>query len=261
MNDEVRESELHAYIDGMLAPERIPQVESWLDRNPDAAARVAAYARQRQDIRRYLGAGATTAGEIQTRLQRKLFSRLRQRSYGRLLRGAIAATLLVTTGWIAHGALARVQSIIVRPESTVIADEAADAYAAAAGLRATMPEMLTRKPQQLATLAKRITGRGIRLPQSPDERHVLAGGMIVPWDRGAALELVYVGARNTVVTVLIGTARRPSPSVHPHAVAVHGITIVYWTGGHVAYAVGGTLPADALMEFARQLGRESGSFG
>ena len=47
----IGEEELHAYIDGQLAPDRQPAVQLYLQEQPDVARRVAAYREQREALR------------------------------------------------------------------------------------------------------------------------------------------------------------------------------------------------------------------
>ena len=50
MTDDVREHELHAYVDGALPEARHLEVEAWLAAHPADAARVQAWAAQNQSL-------------------------------------------------------------------------------------------------------------------------------------------------------------------------------------------------------------------
>ncbi|HNJ46349.1 MAG TPA: hypothetical protein PLA33_09480 [Ottowia sp.] len=47
----IDDAELHAYVDGQLAPARRAAVEAWLAQNPEDAARVADYAALNAQLR------------------------------------------------------------------------------------------------------------------------------------------------------------------------------------------------------------------
>ncbi len=47
----ISEEDLHAYVDGVLDAGRQAEIDEYLGRHPEVAARVAGYVRQRQDLR------------------------------------------------------------------------------------------------------------------------------------------------------------------------------------------------------------------
>src|ERR1700742_3386237 len=47
----ITEEDLHAYVDAVLQPPRLNEVEAYLKRHPDVALRVAGYARQAEQLR------------------------------------------------------------------------------------------------------------------------------------------------------------------------------------------------------------------
>ena len=47
----ITEEDLHAYVDAVLKPPRLNEVEAYLESHPDVALRVAGYARQAEKLR------------------------------------------------------------------------------------------------------------------------------------------------------------------------------------------------------------------
>ena len=84
----ITEDDLHAYVDQALEPERRAEVASYLNDHPDVAARVAAFATQREQLRGALAPIANEPLPAELNLSRIIESRRR-----RPLRtwGAIAA--------------------------------------------------------------------------------------------------------------------------------------------------------------------------
>src|SRR5262249_49041280 len=104
----VTADELHAYVDGLLPPDRRAAVETWLATHPKDAAYVAEWRAQAEGIRaRY---GATANEPVPPRFD---LDRLAQPQ--RNWRAIAAATILAAAigaaaGWIAHGVSASAQS-------------------------------------------------------------------------------------------------------------------------------------------------------
>src|SRR5947209_1675523 len=102
-NEPVTQDELHAYVDGELAPDRRAAVEAWLAAHPEDAERVAQWQAQAAAIRaRY---GGLAAADVPRRFDLDKLGR-RPRSWR-----AIAAAMVMfiaggVIGWLAHGASA-----------------------------------------------------------------------------------------------------------------------------------------------------------
>src|SRR5437764_1899775 len=98
----VAEDELHAYVDGVLPPDRLAAMEAWLSTHPHDMARVAAWRSLADTIRARYGEVATEP--VPARLTLRQIERA-----GRSWRGMAAAAALVAflagglAGWMAHG--------------------------------------------------------------------------------------------------------------------------------------------------------------
>src|SRR5580704_16368074 len=117
----VSEEELHAYVDGELAPDRKAAVEAWLANHPEDMTRVNAWRSLADAIRTRYGDVATEP--VPARLSLRQIERA-----GRSWRGVAAAAVLAAflvggvAGWTAHTIAAP-----ARPAETLTTD-ALDAY-------------------------------------------------------------------------------------------------------------------------------------
>src|SRR5512133_3779693 len=105
----VTEEELHAYVDGELAPDRRAAVETWLASHPEDAARVAQWRAQADAIRARFGMLASEP--VPARFDLDNLAR-----GAPSWRGAAAAAVVLAfltggvVGWMAHGASAAAPS-------------------------------------------------------------------------------------------------------------------------------------------------------
>src|ERR1700719_4857281 len=94
----VTEDELHAYVDGELAPDRQAAVEAWLATHPDDMARVTAWRSLADAIRTRYGAVATEP--VPDRLSLRQIERDGRSWRGMAAAGAVLALLVGgAAGW------------------------------------------------------------------------------------------------------------------------------------------------------------------
>ncbi|CDG85410.1 anti-sigma factor family protein [Janthinobacterium agaricidamnosum] len=95
----VTETELHAYVDGVLPPARHAEVEAYLAQHPDQARRMSDYARQNRNLRIFFNRlpDETAPPRLTARPDR---APIPWQRYGATLLIALAGA---AGGWIAHG--------------------------------------------------------------------------------------------------------------------------------------------------------------
>jgi anti-sigma factor RsiW len=100
---DVREDELHAYVDGQLPSARLSVVTRYLDTHPLEAARIAGYAEQREALRAAFRTSETEPLSPSLDLRRLLVAQMRRRLQ-RLVAVAAALALIVGAagGWFLH---------------------------------------------------------------------------------------------------------------------------------------------------------------
>ena len=222
--------ELAAYADDQLDTARRIAVEHWLSQNPGAAAEVMADLRLRDELR-LAHAGDTVPRSTATEaLARRLEGRLQREQLFRRVRPMLAASLLLTIGWLAHGQVGH---------STVLASTAIPDYVTAAveahhttELRALMHSQPPATEYDSAELLARTE---ITLPTLP-AGWTITDVQVYPSAFGPSIEV----AANTdeLGAVSIFAARPGQFLVTPPVTQnVEDTTTAYWQFGDVAYAL------------------------
>jgi len=250
--EHVTEAELHAYVDGQLDTAGRVEVEAHLQRHPEAAARVMAWLRLRDELRLFLADEARPAPPATLELARRLERRLGWRSVGLGLRRGLAAACLVGAGWLAHALLGGLlgaplagPTVAASPVPAFV-DEAAEADHAA---RLELAAGHAPYPALMPLAAPRAGGL-VPVPALRGGLRLL-GSDLVPWDGGAAVLALYDAGGGRVVTLFAAEAETLEASP-PRASPGPGLAAVFWRAGPFAYALSGDLPEADLLAIARE---------
>ncbi len=177
------ENELHAYVDGLLNTERRIEIESFLARDLETAARVAAWRHDAEMLRADL-AGAL-AQPIRPELEpAAIRSRLRARSRVRLL---AAASLMLVLGL---GGVGGWQARALMAQAAPMAD-AVEAYRVFAIDNERPVEMSGGNAAVLQAWVSARLGRPISLPDLHLDGFRLLGGRLLSTPEGPAAMVLY----------------------------------------------------------------------
>ena len=194
----VTEADLHAWCDARLPPERAAEVEAYLAARPEEAARIAAYERQRIEIKALFD--PILAEPVPPRLTQAATPRM-VRWQGRL---ALAASLVlgVALGWSVKPVPDAVVASVGSPADTSVSASTGNAGTAGGIVRVSAapamarqaaiahatfsPEVLhpvevpaTQEAHLTAWLSKRL-GRELRVPHLAPQGYALVGGRLLP---------------------------------------------------------------------------------
>lgn len=103
--DPVSEEDLHAYIDDQLDVARRVEVEAYLAGHPDAAALVMTDLRNRDELRMALAVKPAFVLPATGDAARRIDGALSRQAWLQRFRPAMAAAILLSAGWFAHGLL------------------------------------------------------------------------------------------------------------------------------------------------------------
>jgi anti-sigma factor RsiW len=239
----VTQDELHAYVDGELAPDRRIALEAWLADHPDDAARVGEWRAQADAIRaRY---GALVSEPVPPRFDVSSLARS-----ARSWRGIAAAALLAAflaggvVGWMAHGASAAAPS-----RFDIFTAQALDAHKIyVVEVRHPVEVSGAERSHLVQWLSKRLDHE-LRVPDLEASGLKLVGGRLLPGPFGAAALCMYEGPTGERFTIYY--ARTDSPATALRYRAADRFAAFYWVEQGLAYVVSGPGERGRLLAVAQ----------
>ncbi|MDD3447969.1 MAG: anti-sigma factor [Gammaproteobacteria bacterium] len=242
----VTEADLHAYVDGLLEPNRRTLVESYLAGQPAEAERLRAYRRIGRLLHRAYDPvldepvpAALTAGALRSPARRRL-------------RAAAAAALFGLgglLGWTLHppGAGSRAEAIarvLVRPAAVahaVYSPEVRHPVEVGAGQEAHLSAWLTKR-----------LGAEVRAPGLQTQGYALVGGRLLPGEDGTpAAQFMYQDGSGRRLTLYLRTGRWDSTATAFRYAETDGNGTFYWVDGPLGYALTGPADRAALLRAAQ----------
>lgn len=250
MSEDLRvdESELHAYVDGALTPERGAAVESYLRANPEAARRVDEYRRQNALLRAALDPTLTEPVSSSLRLRPAPIDVARWLRYA-----GVAATLLlgVLAGWFARGEMPdRVDFGETLAQRALIAH------------RVYAPEVLhpvdvgARQEQHLVGWLSKRLGVPVRAPDLDAAGFALVGGRLLPGQDRPAAQFMYEDQQGRRLTLYVAVNTEAAHATAFHYADHDGLSTFYWIEGRLGYALSGELEREPLLSVAEAVYRQ-----
>ncbi|MCE4226808.1 anti-sigma factor [Methylobacterium sp. C25] len=244
----VGEDDLHAFIDGRLAPERRVVVETWLAKNPETAERVRADRALRERLRERLAPIA--AEPIPARL--RIENLHRQRASARRWLPIAAAIVLSlgaggAGGWFTRGSLGTRSSDDVTP----MTQDAVTAFRTFVVEAAHPVEVRANEEPHLVQWLSRRLDHPVRVPDLTSQGFRLMGGRVLPaGDRPAAL-LMYDDTEGTRLTLY---SRHGADGHSGIRYAREGdVTAFSWSEGGLSYAVTARISEARLLTIAQSV--------
>ena len=243
------ESDLQAYLDGELVPERLAEVEAYLASHPDDVERLARYRAQGDLIRRLY------APLLRRPLPDDLLTPLLAAGAGRARRGfghriaALAAALAMLLAVGAAGWFARDYLEPGVPATARFVADALDAHRVYSVEVRHPVEVPATEADHLVTWLSRRLGLPVAAPDLSAHGFELVGGRLLPADVGPAAQLMYQDAGGRRVTLYV----RPSPEPRETAFRFESegpLSALHWRDGGAAWALLGELPRAELMPLA-----------
>lgn len=251
---DITEYEIHAYVDGQLAAERVAAVEAFLQAHPDEARRV----QQLRELNQLLRAqhNDVLAEPIPAALSVPTPAPMPRRwteSFRPLRIAASVAWLAIggALGWIAHNEQPRVITI-----ATTLPMQAAIAHVV------YVPEVLhpvevtaAQQEHLVAWLSKRLNNK-MRVPQLRPQGYHLVGGRLLPGDNQPAAQFMYENGSGQRVTLYVKTSDTHDGSTAFQYASERGVSVFYWIDGPLGYALSGNIDKSALLTLATAVYQE-----
>jgi anti-sigma factor RsiW len=242
------ELELHAYVDGDLDEESMARVEAYLRSNPDAAAKIHDYLRQKDDLKR-AASQRTPLDESPAlaELGRHLAKRL-QRGSRAAWRRPVAVAVLFIFGWLSHTFYAPLAQV------PAFANEVVQAHLLTSTDISEIPPI---SPERISKLFSRI-GEIERLPDLRAFGFEPVGAQLLPSDEGAVLHVPYRDEKGVLVSYFL-LHDEDDDELPRHILHKNGITMVYWQHHHSRYALAAPLADEHISRIATFLDSPQGA--
>jgi anti-sigma factor RsiW len=249
MADPIVDSDLHAFIDGQLDATRRIEVEDFLARHPDVAARLMADLRTRDMLRLAFPEAPSRSSPRQLEAARRLQRGFLWRDVGLKLQQAAAIAMLIGIGWFAHEKagvfdIGETEASTRPPAFVVDAQHAHDT----ALLRTRMASQVAARSYDAAEILKET---GIAVPDLPQDWRV-ADVQVFPSQEGHGLEMALDAPQLGRVSLFASRTAAARPLGPSLARSTASLTI-YWQAGTLAYALTGSAPEPALRQAAAKL--------
>jgi len=245
----VTDADVHAYVDGQLAPARAPAMEDALARDPALAARVAELQKQNAALRDafdpWLAEApperlvAATAGVVPVR-----------RGAPRWLGVALATAASLVVG-VAMGWYGREMSLQNDGTPTTFTRQAALVHALYAGDANRPVEIWAAEEQRLVRWLSRRLGFAVRAPELNSLGFALVGGRLVAGNEMPTALFVYENGEKQRLTLQVRKPTNPGHEVAFRYALEDGVGVYYWVEENCMYALSGNLDRAQLLAIGR----------
>ena len=239
------DDDLHAYVDRLLATDRIPAVERHLRDNAEAAATVAAYSAQRDALR---AAFAAIASEpIPTRLHPYVIRATiaaRRRMWHAAAAVLLAFGLGGGGGWLLHG-----QAVPPPTTITLLTEEAFANHAVFTADRRRPTELGAEQREDLAKWVSNRIHRSVAPPDLTVAGYQYLGGRLAATPHGPAGMFMYQNDQGVRLTVFVRPVETPT-SLPQKMVAAGVLEGCAWADKGMGYTVVAPLPAADVLRLA-----------
>jgi anti-sigma factor RsiW len=251
MTDPIAESDLLGYVDDQIDISRRIEVEDYLAKHPEAAARVMADLRARDVLRLSFAVPMPPPPERMLNAARKLQRGLAYRRFGLKLQRAAAIAILVGVGWFAHAQVGLgITDSEASPQPPAFVEDALHSHETAL-LRARMasqPEAAAYDPAEIRTET------GIQLPPLPTDWRVV-DAQVFPSRDGHSVE-ISIEAGDLGRVSLFAAHIRAFNVIRPTVARFEQTRTIYWQTGPLAYALTGTGSERAIERAALRLSHD-----
>ena len=241
------DTDLSAYADGQLSPERAAAVEAALARDPEAAARLHAIREQNRLLARALDPWLVEP--IPQRLLDAAVSPVApRRAWWRHPAPAVAASLVVgvSIGWFARDAW-----LVGQGTPTTFAQQAAFSHTIYASDQGRPVEIAAADSERLVRWLSRRTGVNVQAPDLTSVGFALVGGRLVAGNEKPTGLFMYEDASKRRLTLQWRKNDPGTREVGFRYASEGDVGILYWIDRNCAYALSGNADRGQLFALAR----------
>lgn len=246
----ITEADVHAYIDGKLAPSRVPAIEAAAAHDPALAARIAAAQRHNAQLRdafdgwldepvpeRLIAATAAPVARATT-------------SIGKRARAVFAAAAVLVLG-VGIGWYGRDVTLHRAGTPTTFTREAALTHALYASDVNRPVEIWAAEEARLVRWLSRRLGFAVHAPDLNGVGFSLVGGRLVAGNEMPAALFVYENTDKQRLTLQVRKQTAHTGEVAFRYALEDGVGVYYWIEDDCTYALSGNLDRTQLLTIGR----------
>jgi anti-sigma factor RsiW len=234
----VLESDLHAYVDGVLSESARGEIEAWLSTHPEDAERLRAYSEQNAMFRSLYNPV----------LDESVPAALLAVRPDRWIRYAMAAAIFalgIGLGWVIRG-LSITPQLVPLP----LARQAATAHAVySPEVRHPVEVTGDQEDHLVKWLSKRL-GTTLKAPKLLPLGYDLVGGRLLSGPQGPVAHFMYQDARGQRLTLYVSRQRGEPRDTAFRFSQEDRVAVFYWVDGNFGYALTGEMSKDNLLQVA-----------
>ena len=249
----ITESDLHAYVDGLLPQSRCAEIAEHLAARPDQSARLESYRSQNLALR------ALFNPVLNEPVPARLSSVTLKNSWHvqRIAAGLAIALVSGACGWFLHpagdqGAMLASVARRAGPAQQVssLAREAAIAHVVySPDLRHPVEIEADQEAQLVTWLSKRL-GTAIHPPKLGKLGFELIGGRLLPGQTGPVAQFMYHDAAGERLTLYVSTEQSQNKDTGFKFAEQGPVKVFYWIDGKFGYALSGGIDKKTLAQVA-----------
>jgi anti-sigma factor RsiW len=238
----VTTDELHAYVDGVLPPDRTGAVEAWLATHADDAARVAEWRALSEAVRQRYGAIADEP--VPARFDLDKLTRVRAHWRAVAAAAILAAALGTAAGWTGRAASTPAPSA-----SEIMTAEALSAHKLYIAEVRHPIEVKAVEKHLIPWLSKRV-GTTLRIPDLHEYSLQLLGGRLLPGPIGPAALFMYENPAGERFTIYCSKSRKLRTALRYQA-SDGEVAAMYWVESEIGYVLSGPADRGRLAKIAQ----------
>ena len=249
MNEEpqVTETDLQAYADKRLPPERRAAVEAWLATRPDEAERMAAYQLLGGELR--AAYDPVLDEPVPLRLRRAALPAAPWRRAAAVAGWvALGGAIGVIAGWELHASWPAAPAM---SDATVMARRAAIAHATYSPEVRHPVEVGADQEQHLVTWLSKRVGVRLRAPKLEEAGLSLVGGRLLPGESGPVAHFMYQTSNGRRLTMYVRAEASKNRETAFRYARENNVGVFYWIDRDVGYALASSdLNREELLRIA-----------
>jgi anti-sigma factor RsiW len=249
----ISEDDLHAYVDGVLEPDRRAAVERHLVDTPQTAMRIASWQQADEALRRTVGWKAEEPVPSELNVARIAASRVHRQWTPWRIAASILVALLVGagSGWMAH---------TPNTENGVesVAWEAASAQRVFAQDPMHPVEFSANEQDKLVQWVSLRLGRPVVPPDLSKSGYRLLGGRVIATEHGAGSMFLYENRDGARVTLFVRPMERIDQNARMQPVDLQQTSGFAWAKNGLGFSLVASNPIEGLHQLANKVRDEMG---